>query len=176
MSFAQPADQPPPPPSSAPKPPATGDAPQRGRGGQQQQPTTKQGMSMMNRALRTLKSSINDTAKKDDNLRAINDLQRGCVAAKGATPDRVLGKMDEAKRADASVQYRRALIQIMEKALKAETAIMDGKNADAAKLLTEIEKIRDDSHKAMGVRDEDEGDGGGRDGAPRGPGGPPPSR
>jgi hypothetical protein len=131
-------------------------------------------MSIMNRALRTLKAQVTDAAKKDDNLKLINDIQRGCATAKGAPTDRVLGRIEEAKRAEMAINYRKALIQIMEKALKAEVALMDGKTADASTLVGEIEKIRDDSHKLLGVKDdhdEGRGEGGGGGRGPRGGGG-----
>jgi hypothetical protein len=178
VSFAQPGDQPPAPPANTPRDQPSGDRPngfrpdgvrgQPGAGRRGEAASVRQGMSMMNRAVRTLKTHISDAAKKDDNLKALNDLERGCVAAKGSSPDRVLNRLDEAKRAEATTQFRRALIQVLEKAARAETAVMDGNNAEAAKLIEEIEKLRDDSHKALGVRDDDEGPGRGGEVRPRG--------
>ena len=181
MGFAQPPANPA--PADAPKDQPAGDRPAGRPDGMRGQPGdgprgqrgegagVRQGMMAMNRALRTLKANVGDAAKKDENLRTINDVQRGCVAAKGASPDRALGKMDEAKRKEAGAKYRRALIQIMEKALKAESAILDGKNEEAAKLVGEIEKLRDASHTEMGVGEDDAGGGrGGPGGAGSGAG------
>ncbi len=197
MTFAQPAGEPGRgTPAAAPKDQPAGDRPRdgqdgprpdgmrgqpggEGRGGQRggEAGGVKQGMSMMNRSLRTLKNQVSDAAKKDENLKLVNDLQRGCVAAKGVSPDRALGRMEDAKKAEAAAAYRKALIQIMEKALKLETALMDGKTAEASALVDEIVKLRDESHKVMGVKEEREGGRGEGRGGPRGgegggPGGP----
>ncbi|HMN42467.1 MAG TPA: hypothetical protein PKE29_16625 [Phycisphaerales bacterium] len=171
MAFAQPAGGP-----GASKDQPAGDRPRGPQGGQRPDGTrgqpggegragqraegaaVRQGMSAMNRALRTLKNQAGDAAKKDENLKTVNELQRGCVLAKGVSPDRALGRMEEAKRAGAAVSYRRALIQVMEKALKLETALLDGKTADATAMVDEIAKLRDDSHEMMGVDDERDGD------------------
>lgn len=122
----------------------------RGQGGG----GVRQGMSLMNRSLRVLSAQIGDASKKEENLKLLNDLERGAASSKGASPDRALGRMEESKRAEAAMTYRRSLIQIMEKALRAETALLDGKIADAERAVQDIAKIRDESHQAMGIRDE----------------------
>lgn len=147
-------------PEGAPKGPQ-GDRPQRGPGGPggpggREGFGAEAGMKMMNRALKTLKGQVTDASKKDDNLRLINEMQRGCVTAKGATlpPDVLKKAKDEAEKAKWQKDYRASLLATLRKLVDAEQAILDGKGSDADKLLSEIAKTRDEMHKAMGV-DED---------------------
>lgn len=114
------------------------------------------GMKMMNRALKMLKGQISDASKKDENLRLINDMQRGCVTAKGGagSPELFKKAKDDAEKAKWQKEYRSSLIMVLRKLIDAEQAVIDGKNADADKLLTEIAAKRDEMHKLMGI-DED---------------------
>lgn len=135
-----------------------GDRPQRGPGGPggREGLGADAGMKMMNRAYKLLKGQVSDAAKKDENLRLINEIQRGCVTAKGATlpPDVLKKAKDDAEKAKWQKDYRASLVATLRKLIDVEQAIMDGKGADADKLLAEIAKSRDEMHKAMGV-DED---------------------
>lgn len=115
--------------------------------------SVNQSMKIMNRALRTLKDQGADVAKKDANLKLVSDMQRGCLAAKGLVPERALGRVDPAKRDELAKTYRKQLIAMMEKLLKLESAILDGKGADAAKLADEAEALSDESHKMLGVQE-----------------------
>lgn len=132
--------------------------PQRGPGG----PGAREGlgadagMKMMNRAMKALKGQISDGAKKDDNLRLVNEMQRGCVTAKGAVlpPDVLKRAKDDAEKAKWQKEYRSALLATLRKLIDVEQALLDGKGADADKLLAEIAKSRDEMHKTLGV-DED---------------------
>jgi len=132
--------------------------PQRGPGG----PGAREalgadaGMKMMNRALKSLKGQVTDASKKDDNLRLVGDMQRGCVIAKGSpVPADILKKAkDEAEKAKWQKEYRTSLLGVLRKLVDVEQAILDGKGSEADKLLAEIAKVRDEMHKAMGV-DED---------------------
>ena len=95
VAVAQPAD--PPKPADAPRGPGgagqpgqPGDGAGRGRpqpgrrGGDESMvpASTRQAMSIMNRAIRTLKGQVSDGAKKEENLRLVSDMQRGCLGAK----------------------------------------------------------------------------------------------
>lgn len=173
VAVAQPADPPAQPkPGDAPRGPGGAGQPgqpgQPGDGGVRGRPqpgrrggdesmvpaNSRQAMSVMNRAIRTLKGQVSDAAKKDENLKLVSDMQRGCLGAKGAAPDKVLARETEQAKKDATTtQYRKGLIKLMEKLLALETALIDGKSEDAAKLLADVEKIRDDAHNALGVQD-----------------------
>jgi hypothetical protein len=117
--------------------------------------TAKLGMCVMNRSLRTLKRQIGDAAKKDDNLKLIADLERGCLGAKGASPERAIRHIEnETERAAAAVTYRKQLITLMGMLLRLETAVIDGKNDEANAILGQINKLRDESHDMLGVKED----------------------
>ena len=177
FAFAQPSDPKPAAPAATPKADPKPDAtqpqpggegrPRRGPDGQPGGPggpgrggeggglpqSVNQSMKIMNRALKTLKDQASDATKKEENLKLVSDMQRGCLAAKGLTPDRAIGRAGADKKDEISVAYRRQLITMLEKLLKLESAIMDGKGSDAGKLIDEIETLRDAGHKELGVRD-----------------------
>ena len=115
--------------------------------------SVKQSMSVMNRGLRTLKNQAADATKKDENLKLVGDMQRGCLAAKALLPERQLGRAaDDAKKNEITTTYRKQLILMMDKLLKLESAILDGKGDAADKLIDEIGTLRDDSHQMLGTR------------------------
>ncbi len=114
----------------------------------------KQSMMIMNRAMRTLSGQVTDATKKDDNLKLIADMQRGCLAAKALAPEKAINReADPVKKGGMTALFRKDLILIMEKLLKVETAILDGKGADAQKLLAEIGDLRDQGHSEFNVQD-----------------------
>jgi len=114
-------------------------------------------MKGMNRAVKVLGKQVGDATKKEENLRLVNDIQRGAVAAKGQpVPKDVLEKgKDDGERTKMSEGYRKNLIALVRKTLDLEEAILAGKADDAKKMVDEIVKIRDEGHKAMGLKDED---------------------
>ena len=113
------------------------------------------GMNGMNRALRQLSRQIEDATKRDENLRLVNDMQRGCVGAKGAAlPEGVLKKAkDEAEKKKMSDEFRRELIKVMRLLLDIETDIADGKTEAAKTKLAELTKLRDHGHEEMGIEE-----------------------
>lgn len=113
-------------------------------------------MKGMNRSLRRLREQINDAAKKDDNLKLVNDMQRACVVAKGQPlPASVLARAkDDAEKAAWSTAYRADLMKSLRLMLDLEQAIIDGKSDAASAALDSLVEIKIDSHKVMGV-DED---------------------
>lgn len=121
-----------------------------------QGPNVEGAMKAMMRAARSLKDSIGDASKKDENLKLVSDLQRACVGAKGMPlPDKLLGKAtDDAAREKLVGDYRRALLGAARTLLDMEEAILDGKNDVAAKKFEEFGKARDAAHEALGVKDE----------------------
>jgi hypothetical protein len=154
--------QPPRPAPTAPTGPADGqpgDRPPQGpgrgeprRGGPGGQPTNVEGaMKLMNGNLRRLKGQISDAAKKDDNLRLIGEVERGCILAKNMQPERLQDIKDDAERAKLAATFRQDLVDLMRKLLDIEQNLIDGKNEAAASTLQEVVKMRDAGHKAMGV-------------------------
>jgi len=127
-----------------------------GFGGQGRQASVEAGMKMMNRAARTLNTQISDASKKEDNIRLINDMQRGCATAKGLPLPAEFFKdvKDDAAKAKITAEYRADLIKIMRSMIDVEVAISEGKTAEAKAGLDAIEKIRQASHTRLGVKEE----------------------
>jgi soluble cytochrome b562 len=161
----------------APAPAATQPAPQepaqrgpRGEGGQGRerpgQPGGREGaravvsveasMKIMGRALRTLKSQAGDAAKRDENLRLVNDMQRGCVTAKGSpVPEDLLKKAaTEPDKTKIKETYRKGLVDLLRKLIDLEDAIADGKGDAAKGIVEEVIKMRDKLHEDMGVKED----------------------
>lgn len=157
---AQPADRPPAPPTT---PPTTQPGePRRGPAGER--PVNVEGsMKVMNRALRQLQKSLDPQAgdpvgSKEDHLKLVNEMQRGCVLAKGRPlPDGVLkGAKDEAQKAAFAASYRKDLIATLRLLVDAEEAINDGKTDVAKAKLAQVAKLRDASHKELNVDQHDD--------------------
>ncbi len=129
-----------------------------GPGGQAGQTlSVEQAMKSMNRPLRQLRTQIGDATKKDENLKLINDMQRGCIAAKGQpVPHEVtdLGA-DDAAKAEMADEYRRELVTALRLMVDAEQAVLDGKGDEAKAALDELVKVRDHAHEELGIKDED---------------------
>ncbi len=112
-------------------------------------------MKQMNRALKQLRGQLKDPSKREENLKLIGDMQRGAVGAKSAKPEHALSEAkDEAAKAKIAADFRNDLITVVRKLLDAEEAIVNGKPDVAAAALDEVEKLRDKSHKQLGVKDE----------------------
>lgn len=130
---------------------------ERGPGGQNRQgPNVGGSMRGMNRAAGQLAQQVADASKKEENLKLINDMQRGCVSAKGQpVPNDVLERIaDPAAKAKAAEEYRHRLMKALRLMVEIESDI-DAGNGDAAKAkLDELGKLRDESHKALGVAEE----------------------
>ena len=114
----------------------------------------KQCMKIMERAMTTLSKQTADATKKEENLKLITEMQRGCLAAKALAPEKALDRVnDKAKKDEMAGTYRRDFILIMAKLLALESAILDGKGADADKILAEIGNLRDQGHSEFNVQD-----------------------
>ena len=129
--------------------------PRRQGPGQGQPPNLEGSMKQINRALKQLRGQLSDASKREDNLRLIGEMQRGAVGAKSAKPEHALEEAkDEAAKAKIAAEFRSGLITVVRKLLDAEEAIVNGKPEIAAKLLDEVESLRDKAHKQLGVKDE----------------------
>lgn len=113
-------------------------------------------MKEMGRAMRKLRGSIEDAAKKDENLALIGEIQRGCVACKNLpVPKDVLSKAaDDAAREQLGVAFRTRLIAVMRKLLEMEESVMAGKSDAAKQQLDELFKMQKEGHDAMGLGDD----------------------
>jgi|GEM_PF-2034413 len=166
-------------PSQQPQQPAPAEQPQQPRGPrgpegrpmapegqrpQQGQPGARGGgpvvsveaaMKIMGRSLRTIKAQAGDAEKREENLRLVNDMQRGCVTAKGGAPESILkNAASEADKAKMKDEYRKGLVSLLKKLIELEEAIGDNKGDAAKGLVDEVVKMRDEMHEKMGVKDE----------------------
>jgi len=167
LAFAQPATTPAPKnpqprgePERAPEAPAPGQpGTQRrgpgGPGGPNAAPANLEGaMKLLNGNLKRLKGQIADSTKKDDNLKLINEAQRGAVIAKGMDTTEAFAKQpDAAKRAKMNADYRPHMIQLVEHLLTLEKQIIADKTEDASKTLDLLKAYRTENHTAFGVED-----------------------
>lgn len=119
-------------------------------------PSVEGAMKSVGRAMEALQKSIKDPAKHDENLRLINDMQRGCVAAKGMpVPEDFLKKAAmPADKAKISAYYREHLIASLKLMIEIEEDLMAGKNDAAAAKLEKLNEGRIAAHKEMGVKDD----------------------
>lgn len=113
-------------------------------------------MKLMDRSLEKLRGQIGDAAKKDENLRLINEVQRGAVTAKGQSlpPDVLKKAPDEAAKAKLHETFRRELIAFVRKLLDIETEIAEGKTDAARTHLDEAMKMGNAAHQALGLGEE----------------------
>lgn len=127
-----------------------------GSGGQGRQASVDAGMKAMNRAARALTTQISDATKKDENIRLINEMQRGCAMAKGLPlPEGFLkDAKDDAAKATIVGEYRADMIKIMRSMIDVEEAIISGKTAEAKAGLDSIEKLRQAAHTRLGVKED----------------------
>lgn len=167
LAFAQPATTPAPKnpqprgePERAPDAPARGEpgSPRRGPGGPggpNAMPANLEGaMKLLNGNLKRLKAQIADSTKKEDNLKLINEAQRGAVIAKGMdTTEAFARQPDAAKRAKMNADFRPHMIQLVEHLLTLEKQILADKTEDAAKTMELLKAFRTENHEAFGVKD-----------------------
>ncbi len=115
-------------------------------------------MQGMNRAMKMLKENVADAAKRDDNLKTVNELQRMIVLAKSAP---FTDKMYEHARAGddpakkkIAEEFRSRLIAVLRTAIDLEEQIAAGKTDEAKATYAKLHELEESGHKFMGV-DED---------------------
>lgn len=132
-----------------------------GGAGRREGPSVEGAMKGMNRALERLKGQIADAAKKEENLRLINDMQRNCVTAKGLpVPGDLLERAkDDAAKTKLKATYRAELLHLLRALIEIEQAIIDDKTEVAVKGVGELGKLEESGHNAVGLNGEGKGDG-----------------
>lgn len=112
-------------------------------------------MKAMERSLETLYRQYDDAEKREENLRLVNDAQRGCVQAKGlGVPRGILSKKDmEADRATLMETYRTDMIATLRRLLDLEEAIAAGKVEAAKAAIEELKRLREQGHHSMGLHE-----------------------
>lgn len=149
---SQPANQPAGQPGER---PARGPGQGRGPGGEggQRGGNVEGAMKQMNRALKALTEQIKDTTKTEENLRLINEIQRGCATSKGlGVPAKILEKgKDAAAKKKLAEEFRKDLIAAMRALLEVEELLAAGKVNEAATKLEVISEMAEKAHTELGV-------------------------
>lgn len=112
-------------------------------------------MKIMGRNLEKLQPQIGDASKKDENLALINEMERGCVIAKGMpVPNDVLAKAaDDAAKEKMKHDYRTDLLSVLKKLIDLEEAVAAGKTEEAKSLLQQAIRAGDLGHEQLGIGD-----------------------
>lgn len=130
--------------------------------------TVEQSMKLMERSLKQLSKQVADPAKKEENLKLIGAMERGCLGAKGVDAKIIRERETSGgsgleikpmpaplapggKGPDTVDMYRRHLIGVMQKLLALEAAVLDNKADEAKAAIASLTKLRDEGHKALGV-------------------------
>lgn len=153
VSMQQPAGQP-----EQPGRPEERRGPEGRPGGQggERRVSVEGSMKAMERSLKALYGQVGDVSKRDENLKLINDAQRGCIQSKGAgIPRDVLEKKatDAASKARLADDYRVHLVTTLRKLIDLEEAVAAGKTDEAKSILEAMGKLREEGHHAMGLQD-----------------------
>lgn len=112
-------------------------------------------MKAIQRSFEALERQVGDPSKRDENLKLINDAQRGCVLSKGAGLPREIAEknlfLDAASKARMHDDYRVHLVATLRKLIDLEEAVAAGKTEDAKAALAAVAKLREEGHNAMGM-------------------------
>lgn len=128
----------------------------RGPGGPGGDVSVKFVMKGMKRAGRQLAAQITDATKREENLHLVNDMQRGCVLAKGQP---LQGEFLRAAKTDADKArmreaYRVHLFTALRMLMGTESLIAEGKGEAAKAKLEEVFALSEKAHEEFGVTDD----------------------
>lgn len=110
-------------------------------------------MKAMNRGMRALRDQLKPESK-DQALQTIWAVEKYAVAAKAMEPEHMKG----GKTPETLAAYRKGQIELLEKLLKLEGQVMDGKMEEAQQTFAAIGQFKKQAHDQFQV-EEDEGGG-----------------
>ena len=119
---------------------------QRGGGEHEEEGPLHEGMSRMNRAMRTLRKSLRDESRNAESLEVIVEAQRAASLTKTETPA-LTAKQPEAERAAFLVAYRQEIIRVERALLDLEEAVLAGDNEKAQELLKAAKAMEGPGHE-----------------------------
>jgi hypothetical protein len=134
-----------------PKEPSPRVQPEGERGARGERMSVGGSMKLIGRSIEQLREQIGDAAKREENLRLVNDVQRGAVNAKGQPlPADVLKHApDDAAKSKLAENYRKDLIALVRKMLDIESEIAAGELEAAKTHLEEALKLGDAAHARL---------------------------
>ena len=123
----------------------------------------EQGMQQAGRALRQLRRSAFDDASRAADLRAIQTIQSGLIAAKGGIAQVPMAPQAAEHYGEDEVKYhsdfRLGLIQAVMESLALEAAVIEGDAAGAKESLEHLLEAQKLGHDAFQPEEEEEGEG-----------------
>lgn len=117
------------------------DGPRQGKG-----PDLEHLMESMEKAQRAITRDVKEKNATESTLKAIADMQRDALAAKGAVPEAIAKLTGEAKT-KALASYRGMMNNIVRQLLDLEDVVGEKKYAEAEEILTAIKEIEKQGHK-----------------------------
>jgi hypothetical protein len=117
------------------------------------------GMQMAGRALRQLRRSAFDDASRMGDLRQIQSIQAGLIAAKGRVGEVPMAPQAKEKYGEDQLKYesdmRLNLIQAMFESLALEDAVIRGDTEEAKKSLENLLQVQKEGHAAFEPEEEE---------------------
>lgn len=123
-------------------------------------------MEKINAAWRKLRRQVEDPAQNAATLALLADIRAASAGAEKLTPAKA-SDLPEADRAKFQADYAAAMKKLAGMLDQLEAALKAGQNADAAKLVTDINNLQRESHKAFRRPPPEGKDGPKREGEPR---------
>ncbi len=141
------------PPRGGPGDPPPSGPREGGRGGRGGQPSVEGGMKAMGRAAEELAKTLGNAAKRDENLKLVFEMQRGCATSKAAPlPGKIARELPaDVDRAKASESMRVHLTALMRVLLDLEDAIAAGKTEEAQALFKKAGEMAEKAHTEFKV-------------------------
>ena len=102
-------------------------------------------MESINKSYKKLRTQITDAGKNEDSLKLLLDMQKNVLAAKGEVPV-TAEKVAAADKPKFIQGYRTEMNGLLTHLIKIETAVLEGKNSDAEKLVAGLMDIKKAGH------------------------------
>jgi hypothetical protein len=103
-------------------------------------------MGVLKKNARALKPLVQEKEKFAEALPLVVEMQTALLSAKGATPDLVNEIQDAKKKAEETIAYRRAMIEMIGETLKLEDALLEGKPEKAREHYEKLGKLQKPAH------------------------------
>ncbi|HEX8914734.1 MAG TPA: cytochrome b562 [Humisphaera sp.] len=103
-------------------------------------------MKAMGTAVKALKKTVKDPAKKDESLKLVAELRKQTTACKAEVPT-VVAKAPEAEKAKLTAGYTKMLDQVLGELDKLEAGIKDGKADAVQDALKALKTLEDEGHE-----------------------------
>jgi soluble cytochrome b562 len=103
-------------------------------------------MEELGDAVKALKKSVKDPAKKEESIKLIDKAYQASVTSKIHLPA-MLAKVPEADKAKTVDGYRKMMAQTIAELAKLEQQVLEGKTEDAVATMKALKTLEDDGHE-----------------------------